>query len=240
MTVRVLVADDDALNRAGLTTLLAADPDIEVVAAVGGPQAVVAAAAARPDAAVFGLAPPLPAGEAAPRQSPAAGVAVLVLIGGEGADLDRDVRAALRAGAAGFVVRGGSPGDLSAAIRAVSAGLGWLAPPDAPTPVEEYAARPVARPPRALTALTAREREVLGLLARGRSNGEIAAELVISTGTVKTHVSRLLTKLGLRDRAQAVVIAYESGLVQPAGGRSEPVPGSAPSDTVNEGRPGAR
>jgi DNA-binding NarL/FixJ family response regulator len=220
MTVRVLVADDDALTRAGLTTLLAADPDIEVVAAVGGPQAVVAAAAARPDAAVFGLAPPLPAGAEATRQSHAAGVAVLVLIGGEGADLDRDVRAALRAGAAGFVVRGGSTGDLSAAIRAVSAGLGWLAPPVAGTPGEEFAARPepAPRPPRALTGLTAREREVLGLLARGRSNGEIAHELVISTGTVKTHVSRLLTKLGLRDRAQAVVVAYESGLVQPAGG----------------------
>jgi DNA-binding NarL/FixJ family response regulator len=216
MTVRVLVADNDALTRAGLTTLLAADPGIEVVAAVGGPQVVDAAAAARPDAAVFGIVPAAPDGVEASRQLSTAGVAVLVLIDGDGADLERDVRAGLRAGAAGFVVRGGSAGELSAAIRAVSAGLGWLAP--APRPlVEEFAARPEpASPPRALTSLTAREREVLGLLARGRSNGEIADELVISTGTVKTHVSRLLTKLGLRDRAQAVVVAYESGLVQPA------------------------
>jgi DNA-binding NarL/FixJ family response regulator len=218
MTVRVMVADDDALTRAGLTTLLAADPGIEVVAAVGGPQAVDAAAAARPDAAVFGLVPPPADRVEATRQLNTAGVAVLVLIDGEGADLDRDVRAGLRAGAAGFVVRGGSAGELSAAIRAVSAGLGWLAPSVARSLMNEFATRPerAQRPPHALTTLTAREREVLGLLARGRSNGEIAEELVISTGTVKTHVSRLLTKLGLRDRAQAVVAAYESGLVQPA------------------------
>jgi DNA-binding NarL/FixJ family response regulator len=221
MTVRVMVADDDVLTRAGLTTLLAADPDIEVVAAVGGPQAVDAATAARPDAAVFALAPPPADRVEATRQLNTAGVAVLVLIDGEGADMDRDVRAGLRAGAAGFVVRGGSAGELSAAIQAVSAGLDWLAPPVARTLMEEFTTGPerVARPPQELTALTAREREVLGLLARGRSNGEIADELVISTGTVKTHVSRLLTKLGLRDRAQAVVAAYETGLVQPAAHR---------------------
>jgi DNA-binding NarL/FixJ family response regulator len=222
VTIRVLLADDQPLIRSGLRMLLDAEPDIAVVGEVSdGAAAVAEAARLHPDVAVLDIRMPVLTGvQATARIRADTGTAVLVLTT---YNLDEIVYEALRAGAAGFLLKDAAAADLAAAVRAVRAGHGWLAPAVARTLISEFAAADPP-PPAAgdLDRLTGREREVLTLVARGRSNAEIADALVISPGTVKTHVNRLLTKLGVRDRAQAVGVAYETGLVRPgrAAGRS--------------------
>jgi DNA-binding NarL/FixJ family response regulator len=216
VSIRVLLADDEPLIRAGLAMLLAAEPDIEVVAEAGdGEEAIGAVLRAHPDVAVLDVRMPVLDGVAATGRIRAlTGTAVLVLTT---YNLDAAVHAALRAGASGFLLKDAAPAELTGAIRAVAAGHGWLAPVVARMLIGEFAAQPATLPAAGqLHLLTCREREVLTLVAQGRSNVEIADQLVISKGTVKTHVNRVLGKLGLRDRAQAVVAAYESGLVRPA------------------------
>jgi DNA-binding NarL/FixJ family response regulator len=213
--ISVLLADDEPLIRGGLAMMLRAEPDITVVAEAGdGEEAVGAAIRTQPDVAVLDIRMPVVDGvEATARIRATAGTRVLVLTT---FNLDETVYAALRAGAAGFLLKDAAPAELVAAIRAVVAGHGWLAPAVARTLIHEFAVLPAPHPIGSLQVLTNREREVLALIAQGRSNDEIASELVISRGTVKTHVNRLLVKLGVRDRAQAVMLAYELGLVRPS------------------------
>jgi DNA-binding NarL/FixJ family response regulator len=226
MTIRVLLADDQPLIRAGIAMLLSEEPDIEIVGeAENGGQAVEQARRLRPAVVVMDVRMPGTDGVAATRTISADGfprdqgqpVRVLILTT---YNVDEAVYAALRAGAAGFLLKDAAPADLVRAIRVVHAGDGWLAPAVTRALLAEFAARPA--PTRSATAelrrLTPREREVLALVAHGLSNAEIAAALVIGEGTVKTHLGRVLTKLGLRDRAQAVVAAYRSGLVAPRAG----------------------
>ena len=213
--IRVLVADDQAMVRAGFAALLAAQPDIEVVGqAENGAEAVALAATERPDVVLMDVRMPVLDGIAATREvlAQGSGARVVVLTT---FDLDDYVLDAIRAGASGFLLKDAPPDDLVAAVRIVARGDALLAPSVTRRLIERLAAAP-AQPPASrasLAELTQREREVLVEVARGRSNQEIAAELVIAEQTVKTHVSRVLGKLGLRDRAQAVVAAYESGLV---------------------------
>ena len=213
--IRVLVADDQAMVRAGFAALLAAQPDLEVVGeAENGAEAVRLAAAEQPDVVLMDVRMPVLDGIAATRQvladNPAARVVVLTTF-----DVDDYVLDAIRAGASGFLLKDSPPDDLVAAVRIVARGDALLAPSVTRRLIERLAVGPAQQPgsPSALPELTQREREVLVEVARGRSNQEIAAVLVIAEQTVKTHVSRVLGKLGLRDRAQAVVAAYESGLV---------------------------
>ena len=217
MTIRVLLADDEPLMRAGLGMILAADDEVEVVVEAGnGDEAVDGVLRDRPDVAVLDVRMPIVDGvEATRRIRATTSTAVLILTT---YNLDEAVRAALRAGASGFLLKDAAPAELIAAVRAVVAGQGWLAPAVARTLISEFAAQPPPVLPATggLDLLTNRERGVLALVAQGRSNVEIADHLVIREGTVKTHFNRVLAKLGLRDRAQAVVAAYESGLVQPA------------------------
>jgi DNA-binding NarL/FixJ family response regulator len=221
MTVRVLLADDQPLIRAGLAMLLEAQEGLTVVGeASDGRQAVERTARLRPDVVVMDVRMPGMDGLEATRlltadgahPDPTATVKVLVLTTYHD---DEAVYAALRAGASGFLLKDAAPEDLVAAVRAVADGDAWLDPPVARRLLADFASRPHARipPPVALEQLTAREREVLALLAHGLSTLEIADELVIGNATVKTHLARVLTKLGLRDRAQAVAVAYRSGLV---------------------------
>jgi len=225
MGIKVVVADDEALIRGGISMLLSVAPDIEVIAEVGdGRAAVDAVRALQPNVAILDVRMPIMDGVAATRliTSHCAGdggeeynpVAVLVL---STFNLDQAVFAALRAGASGFLLKDAAPADLVAATRAVAAGDAWLDPAVARTLIAEFAARPdTALPPvEDLKLLTAREREVLIHMAYGLSNAEIAAQLVLGEGTVKTHVSRILMKLGLRDRTQAVVMAYRSHMMDP-------------------------
>jgi DNA-binding NarL/FixJ family response regulator len=216
---RVLVADDQTLVRAGFRVLVDSAPDLEVVGEAGnGAEAVDLARSARPDVVLMDIRMPVLDGLEATRRIVAdellAGVRVLVLTT---FDLDEYVYEALRAGASGFLLKDTPPADLLAAIRVVAAGDALLAPGVTRRLIAEFARRPEPSTvtPAALAALTDREREVLALVARGLTNGEIAERLVVSTATAKTHVSRVLAKLQARDRAQLVMLAYETGLVTP-------------------------
>jgi DNA-binding NarL/FixJ family response regulator len=220
--IRVVVADDQVLVRAGFRLLVDSAADLEVVGeAANGTEAVELARRERPDVVLMDIRMPRMDGLEATRCIAAddvlAGVRVLMLTT---FDLDEYVYQALRAGASGFLLKDTPPGDLLAGIRVVAAGDALLAPGITRRLIAEFASRPdPARvAPAALEALTDREREVLALVARGLSNHEIAERLVVSPATSKTYVSRMLAKLGARDRAQLVAIAYESGLVTPGTG----------------------
>jgi DNA-binding NarL/FixJ family response regulator len=216
VTIRVLIADDQALMRGGFRMILDAEDDIEVVGeAIDGEDAIRRFATTRPDVVVMDVRMPTMDGIEATRRltagDPPARILILTTF-----DLDEYVYRALRAGASGFLLKDRPPQELVAAVRVVAAGDALLAPSVTRRLVEEFARRPdPPPPPAALDELTDREREVLVCMARGLSNQEIARELFVAETTVKTHVGRVLQKLGLRDRAQAVVLAYESGLVHP-------------------------
>ncbi len=214
MTIRVVVVDDQPLVRAGLRMILATEPDLDVVGeAADGAAAVEVCAAARPDVVLMDIRMPGTDGIEATRR--VTGVddppRVLVLTT---FDLDEVVYDALRAGASGFLLKDAPEERLTTAIRVVADGGSLFAPSVTRRLIEEFANRRT-RPGVPLSGLTDRETEVLRLVARGLANAEIATTLFITENTVKTHVARLLTKLGVRDRVQAVVVAYESGLVRP-------------------------
>lgn len=217
--IRVAIADDQALLRSGLRAQLSYVPGLELVGeASNGQQAVMLAVTQQPDVLLMDVRMPILDGIEATRRitadSRASGVRILVLTT---FDLDEYVYAALAAGAAGFLLKDATPDELVHGIRVVASGESLLAPTVTTRLVRELAVRPLAGAPRGDLAdrLTPREREVLVLVAQGLSNPEIAGRLVLSPLTIKTHVSRLLTKLGLRDRAQLVMLAYEAGLVVP-------------------------
>ncbi|WP_141984049.1 response regulator transcription factor [Saccharothrix saharensis] len=218
--IRVVLADDQALVRAGFRLLLDTEDGFEVVGEAGdGAEAVRQAHEHRPDVVVMDIRMPGTDGLAATRQVCAElpDVKVLVLTT---FNVDEYVFEALRAGASGFLLKDTDPVELLHALKVVAEGDALLAPSVTRKLIEEFANRPEHRrpDPKALRELTAREREVLALVAAGMSNEEIAEHLVISPATSRTHVSRVLTKLGARDRAQLVVLAYESGLVSPRRG----------------------
>jgi DNA-binding NarL/FixJ family response regulator len=216
--IRVLLADDQALVRAGFRALLDAQEDIEVVAeAADGAEAVRLAGLTRPDVLLMDIRMPGLDGLEATRRIAAdpalTGVHIIILTT---FDLDEYVFEALRVGASGFLVKDTEPVDLLRGVRAVAAGDALLSPGVTRMLIAEFASRARApRPARQLDALTDREREVMGLVAEGLSNDEIAERLVVSPATAKTHVSRAMVKLSARDRAQLVVFAYEAGLVRP-------------------------
>jgi DNA-binding NarL/FixJ family response regulator len=216
MTIRVLVADDQGMVRSGFSTLLNAQPDIEVIGeAVNGQEAVTSAARLNPDVILMDVRMPVLDGLQATRQIAATDDHPRILILTT-FDLDDYVYEALRAGASGFLLKDASASELAEAVRVVAAGDGLLAPGVTRRLIAEFARMGGPRVParKSVKDLTDRETEVLALVARGMTNGEIAGYLVVAEQTVKTHVSHVLTKLGLRDRAQAVVFAYESGLVR--------------------------
>ncbi|GAA3450858.1 response regulator transcription factor [Dactylosporangium matsuzakiense] len=215
MTVRVLLADDQALVRAGFGSLLRRSRDIEVVAEAGtGDEAVRAARAHRPDVVLMDIRMPGLDGIAATERicgdPELRGTRVIVLTTFE---TDEYVFAALRAGASGFLTKEVEPDELRRAVRVVAAGDALLSPSVTARVVTEFARRPLAGAGRQLDVLTARESEVVRLVASGLSNEEIARELYISPLTAKTHVTRAIAKAGVRDRVQLVILAYESGLV---------------------------
>ncbi|WP_246222493.1 response regulator [Phytoactinopolyspora limicola] len=216
---RVLIVDDQAMVRQGFGALLAAQPDIDVVGdAADGSAAVDAVRRLGPDVVLMDVRMPVLDGLEATRRilrgpgEPKPRVVMLTTF-----DLDDYVYDALRAGASGFLLKDAPADDLVHAVRVVAAGDALLAPSITRTLIADFARRPDAKRPRPqlLHVLTPRETEVLKLIATGMSNSEIAAALVLAEQTVKTHVGRILTKLDLRDRAQAVVVAYETGLVEP-------------------------
>ncbi|MEE1941365.1 response regulator transcription factor [Streptomyces sp. TRM 70361] len=220
-TIRVLIADDQAMVRQGFTVLLGAEPDIEVIGqAVDGLEAVGRVADLAPDVVLMDIRMPNLDGIEATRLvtgRPGNTTRVLILTT---FDLDEYVYEALRAGASGFLLKDASADELAHAVRVVAAGDALLAPNVTKRLIAEYSR--VTRVPRAplrgrTGELTERETEVLSLIAQGLSNAEIAARLVVAEQTVKTHVGRILAKLGLRDRTQAAVHAYETGLVRPSG-----------------------
>jgi DNA-binding NarL/FixJ family response regulator len=211
--IRILLADDQALVRGGLRLILDGEPDMTVVAEAGDGEAAVALALeTRPDLVLMDIRMPVLDGIEATRRLLAElpGTRALMLTT---FDLDEYVVEAFRAGASGFLLKTAPPPQLVAAVRTVHDGDALLAPASTRRLIEQ-GARPSAPPP-ALADLTARERDVLELLARGLTNAEIAAQLVVEPSTVKSHVAAVLAKLGLRDRVHAVVFAYESGVVQP-------------------------
>ncbi|MFD5428393.1 response regulator [Streptomyces sp. NPDC127084] len=223
MTIRVIIVDDQAMVRAGFAALLSAQTDIDVVGeAPDGRAGVQVARTTHPDVVLMDVRMPELDGLAAAREilSPPQGVVhvpkVLMLTT---FDVDDYVYEALRAGASGFLLKDAPPADLISAVRVVAGGEALLAPSVTRRLIADFAAqRPAPRGGRAaqrLGGLTPRETEVLELIARGLSNQEIAERLIVAEQTVKTHVGRVLSKLGLRDRAQAVIFAYESGLVRP-------------------------
>ena len=217
--IGVLVADDQSMVRAGFRMLLASEDGIEVVAEAGnGRDAVTEAARVRPTVILMDIRMPELDGLEATRRilaaDPAARVLILTTF-----DLDEYVARALRAGASGFLLKDVRPPQLVDAIRVVAAGDALLAPTVTRRLLDRFARSLDAPPPPALDQLTDREREILKLVAEGLSNAEIADRLVVGESTVKTHVSAVLRKLGLRDRVQAVIAAYDAGLVHPAAAR---------------------
>ncbi|MFF7888887.1 response regulator [Streptomyces sp. NPDC007896] len=218
MTVRVVLADDQPLVRSGLRVLMADHPDLEVVGeAATGAEAVQLVRNVSPDVVVMDIRMPGMDGIEATRQVTAGPATTRVLILTT-FDEDDHVYGALRAGASGFVVKDMELDDILAAIRVVAAGDALIAPSVTRRLIADFVGRPVAapeRPPRPVEGLTDREWEVLALVGRGRSNTEIAEELFITVATAKSHVSRLFTKLGARDRVHLVITAYEVGLVKP-------------------------
>ena len=213
--IRVLLADDQSLVRAGFRMILKAEPGIEVVGEAGdGAEAVARARELAPDVVLMDIRMPVLDGIEATRQvvRDESSPRVLVLTT---FDLDEYVYGALRAGASGFLLKDAPEEQLVSAIRVIATGGSLFAPSVTRRLIEEFSRRTTPTPPPQLDELTAREVEVLRLVARGLTNAEIAREFVVSEHTVKTHVAHLLRKLGLRDRTQAVVTAYESGLVRP-------------------------
>ena len=215
MTIRVLVADDQSMVRAGFRMLLADEKEIEVVAeASNGLEAVDKAARFDPTVVLMDIRMPELDGLEATRRilaaDPNARILVLTTF-----DLDEYVYEALRAGASGFVLKDDSPEQLIAAIRTVASGDALLSPTVTKRVIQRFARMPLPSPPKELDELSEREQDVFRLVARGLSNAEIGRELFISETTVKTHVTHILQKLGLRDRVQAVVLAYQSGLLEP-------------------------
>jgi DNA-binding NarL/FixJ family response regulator len=211
--IRILLADDQALVRGGFRLILDAEPDIEVVAeAADGEEAVARAIETRPNLALMDIRMPSLDGIEATRrllaEVPSARVLILTTF-----DLDEYVVDAFRAGASGFVLKTAPPQQLVAAVRTVHEGDALLTPVSTRRLIQQIARQPAPAP--ALEQLTAREHDVLRLLARGLTNAEIAKELVVEPSTVKSHVASLLSKLKLRDRVHAVVFAYESGLITP-------------------------
>jgi DNA-binding NarL/FixJ family response regulator len=214
----VLIADDQALVRVGLRKILESEPDLTVAGeAEDGQDAAFEARRLRPDVVLMDIRMPVLDGIEATRRivasSPATRVVVLTTFG-----LDTYVYEALHAGASGFMLKDAPPEEIVAAVRLVANGEALLAPAVTRSVIEEFVRRdhpPSGGPPAAVQDLTPREREVLDLLAQGLSNPELCERLVISEATAKTHVARILQKLGLRDRVQAVIYAYESGLVRP-------------------------
>ena len=219
MTIRVVVADDQDMVRSGFSVLLNAQPDIEVIGeAVNGEEAIARAAGLHPDVILMDVRMPVLDGLQATRVITAMDGAPKVLVLTT-FDLDDYVYEALRSGASGFLLKDASAGELAEAVRLVAAGDALLSPGVTRRLIAEFARMGAPRSPgrQQLDGLTERESEVLALVARGMSNAEIAGYLVVAEQTVKTHVSRILMKLGLRDRTQAVVLAYETGLVHPGG-----------------------
>jgi DNA-binding NarL/FixJ family response regulator len=216
MTVRVLIADDQDLVRAGFAMIIGSRDDLEVVGEAGdGLAAVARANALRPDVILMDVRMPRMDGIEATKQLAATGnPAKIIML--TTFDLDEPVFAALRAGASGFLLKDIRPDELADAVRVVARGEALLAPTVTRRLLDRFAGElPGGAPPPALDALSDREIEVLRLVARALSNDEIAEELTLSRATVKTHLSAILTKLGLRDRVQAAVLAYETGLVRP-------------------------
>ncbi len=231
MSISVLVVDDQALIRSGLTMILETEVDLDVVGeACNGSEAVQLAKRLRPDVILMDVRMPEMDGIEATRRlvtdrtdAPHCRVVILTTF-----DLDEYVFDALRAGASGFLLKDTPPDELAAAIRVVAAGEALLSPSVTRKLISEFAAQPGVRSDGRLDELTEREREVLREMARGLSNAEIAETLFVGEATVKTHVSHILTKLGVRDRVQAVVAAYEGGLVRP--GTTDPHPGDRPAN----------
>jgi DNA-binding NarL/FixJ family response regulator len=215
MSIRLLVADDQSMVRAGFRMLLAGEPDIDVVAeASNGIEAVEKAARFRPTVVLMDIRMPELDGLQATRRILAADAAARILILTT-FDLDEYVYEALRAGASGFVLKDDPPEQLLAAIRVVAGGEALLSPAITKRVIERFTRIPHPAPPKQVDELTERELDVLRLIARGLSNAEIGRELYISDTTVKTHITHILQKLNLRDRVQAVVLAYETGLFGP-------------------------
>jgi DNA-binding NarL/FixJ family response regulator len=223
MTIRVVVADDQELVRSGFAMILDAQPDIDVVGeAEDGEVAVDVAQRVRPDVVLMDVRMPNMDGIEATRRlagpevhNPVRVVMLTTF------DLDEYVFEALRAGASGFLLKDLRREDLVHAVRVVAGGEALLAPSITRRLIEDYAARPAPVPASDVSVLTPREKEVLALIGQGANNAEIGASLVVSEATVKTHVGRVLMKLGLRDRVHAVIYAYEAGIVGPTtGGRS--------------------
>jgi len=213
MTIRVLVADDQSMVRAGFRMLLSGDDDIEVVAEAGnGVEAVEKAARFDPTVVLMDIRMPELDGLEATRRIVAADGSARILILTT-FDLDEYVYEALRAGASGFVLKDDPPEQLIAAIRTVAAGEALLSPAVTQRVIKRFTRLPRPVRPKGLDELTDREREVFFLIARGLSNAEIGAELYISETTVKSHITHILQKLDLRDRVQAVVLAYQAGIV---------------------------
>ena len=211
--IRLLLADDQELVRTALAALLALEEDFEVVATVGrGDEVVAAAKAHRPDIALLDIQMPgidgLAAAAVLTQELPECRSLILTTFG-----LDEYIYEALSAGASGFVLKDDPPEQLIEAVRTVAAGDALLSPAITKRVINQFTRIPRHEPPKELDELTAREQDLLRLIARGLSNAEIGAELYISETTVKTHVTHILQKLGLRDRVQVVVLAYQTGLV---------------------------
>jgi DNA-binding NarL/FixJ family response regulator len=219
MTIRVLVTDDQSMVRAGLRMLLSGEPDIEVVAEAGnGLQAIAEAARLHPDVVLMDIRMPEVDGIEATRQILATDASARVLVLTT-FDLDEYVVQALGAGASGFVLKDDPPEQLIAAVRTVAAGDALLSPTVTRHVIHEFTRLHRQPPPKAVEHLTSRELDVYRLLTQGLSNAEIGRTLFISDTTVKTHVTRLLQKLNVRDRAQAIVLAYQTGLFAGEDGR---------------------
>jgi DNA-binding NarL/FixJ family response regulator len=222
--IRVIIADDQALVRGGFHSILAGQDDIEVVGETAdGNETVELVERLQPDVVLMDIRMPGIDGLEATRRIVARGIATRVLVLTT-FDVDDYVYEAMKAGASGFLLKTAPPRQLADAVRTIAAGDALLAPSITRRLVEQFVRRPPpgATVPPALEGLTERERDVLRLLARALSNAEIAAELVVSEATVKSHVNRILTKLNRRDRAQAIVLAYETGLVEPGSSVSNP------------------